>query len=322
MFLHRNLIKAVLIYVGFFVVVSIIFSSTYYLVAVKNGDTSPFYKWIYFSMMTFATIDYPEVKIHPETWNIIAFQYLVNSVFVPIISGVIFYYILNRPPKIVLPRKLIMRARTSEGSQGTLTLSTKVANRDKHKMYKVSCHLVYSYYKTDYHTYNRETNFTNSIPYIDKTYRFSFELEKFPSNFLRTYLSKNSVNYRNDRILIVVSGKFGSFGDAFLVEKEYGFEDIEIAKDTERLYGYKQKEDGTLESIKINYSNLDKIIPYSEDERAKINETVRQLIEQKEKENKGESGSKGESGLHLECRIKNSIGRKTEGKQRKTSHIS
>lgn len=286
MFLHRNLIKSVLIYIGFFVLVSLIFSATYYIVAIRNGDTSPFYRWIYFSMMTFATIDYPDVKIYPETWNIIAIQYLANSVFVPIISGVIFYYILNRPPKVTLPKRLIMRARTSEGSQGILTLSMKIANKDKHKMYNVSCQLVYSYYKNDHHTYNRETNFIDSIPYIDKTYRFSFELEGFPSSFLRTYLSKNSVNYRNDRILVIVTGKFGSFGDAFLIEREYGFEDIEVAKDTERLYGYKLKEDGTLESTKINFSNLDKVIPYSEDERSKINKTVKRLIEQKEKTEK------------------------------------
>ena len=286
MFLNRNLIKAILVYLGFFVIASLIFSAIYYFVAIGNGDTSPYYKWIYFSMMTFTSINYTEVKIYPDTWNIVTIQFLVNSLFIPIISGIIFYYIFNRPPRVVLPKKLVVRARTSEGSQGTLTLSAKVANRDKHKIYNVSCQLVYSYFIPESLAFNRETNFIDSISYVDRTYRFSFELEDFPSIFLKTYLTKSRVNYLNDRIKIIVTGKFGNFGDPFLIEKEFSFEDIEIAKDTERLYDYQLNENGTIERLKINYFNLDKAIPYSEEERLRINDTIRRIIEQKEKSEK------------------------------------
>jgi hypothetical protein len=283
MFIHRNLIKAILVYIVFFIVASVVFSAFYYIVASRHGDTSPFYDWLFFSMMTFASIDYSKVQAYPETWTIISVQYLVNSIFVPIISGVIFYFILNRPPRIIFPKKLIMRTRTSEGSQGKLTLSVKIANSDRYRAYNVSCQLVYSYFKPEDNTYNRETNFTRQISYIDRTYRFSFELDGFPSAFLKTYLFKKGVNYRNDRILVIVSGKFGRLGDIFLVEKEYRFEDIDLAKDTEKLYGYKVSEDGMLETTKINYSNLDRVIPYSEDERAEINEYIKTLLQEKER---------------------------------------
>ena len=164
-----------------------------------------------------------------------------------------------------------------------MTLSIKIANKDRHKMYNATCRLIYSYYLTDYSSYNRETNLTDSIPNIDRTYRFSFDLIKFPSKFLRTYLSKDSVNYQNDRILVIVSGEYGGFGEAFLIEKQYGFKDIEIAKDTEQLYEYRQNEDGKVESTKVNYSNLDKVKPYTEDEIERIKEAIRRLIEQKQK---------------------------------------
>ena len=95
MSLHRNLVRAVLIYIGFFVVVSLVFSLAYYSVAIANNDASPFYKWIYFSIMTFAAINYPDVNAYSETWNIIAVQYLVNSIFVPIISGLNFLLYLE-----------------------------------------------------------------------------------------------------------------------------------------------------------------------------------------------------------------------------------
>jgi hypothetical protein len=83
-------------------------------------------------------------------------------------------------------------------------------------------------------------------------------------------------------MLVIVSGKFRNLGDIFLIEKEYHFEDIEIAKDTEKLYVYKMDDDGLLETTKVNYLNLDHVIPYSEDERTVINEHIKRLLKEKE----------------------------------------
>lgn len=284
MFLHRSLVKAIVGYVLFLLIASLLFALVYASIAKGNGDKSPFMEWFYFSLMTFSTIGYDAVPVYPTMWGVVSLQFLLNAIATPIFVGIIFYYILNRPPMLVFPKRLILRRRTSEGSKERLTLAVKVANRHRHKLYDVTCRLLYSYYKPQYDGYNRETGLTDQTPYIDKTYRFSYEIERFPTTFLKTYLYKEAVNYLNDEILVIISGRYGVIGDPFIVERRYRFEDIELVKDTMPLYGYKRTDSGLLEKTKIDYSRLDRILPYTEDERTEINQYIKTVIDRRETE--------------------------------------
>lgn len=285
--LHRSLIRAILIYTIIFTVSTLMFGTMYFCVSkffdlktTTDYKESTFLEWIYFSVMVFfGAVDYDKIPSELKFLNII--QHFINSIIVPIISGIIFYYILSRPPNIYFSDKLIIRRRTSEGSDGTITLSLCVTNKDRTKVYNVNCQLIFVYYKLNDDgsvSRNGETNFTNSIPYIDNIYRFSFELNRFPSILFETIIERISLNL-NDKFIVIISGKFGKFGDSFLIEKTYSVSDVEIAKDTKPLYIYNNP--STLERSPIVWSNINKLIYYTESEREKIIEYMRQVLSQR-----------------------------------------
>lgn len=278
---NKNLIKVIFIYLLIFIVLNIIFGFIYYELANQyNAKQTDFLSWWYFAQMNFAAINYGEIIPIKEMRIVIVIQYLIVSILLPVLTGIIFYFILNRPPRILFPDKLIIRKRTSDGCNGLLTLSVKIANKNTSKLYDLNCQLIYFYYKNLNNTYTRngETKFSQTIPYIEKTFRFSFELNKFPKTFLESVLDKNEVN-QNGKISILIFGKFGKFGDSFMVEKDYFLKDIEFAKDSKLLYEY-IVENQKIKRTKICYPNLNELIYYSEDDRTKIVNEIKEYIQQ------------------------------------------
>lgn len=247
-FLHRDLWKAVLWYIILLAISTLFFSLIYYLAAIQNDLFFPIDKiapgsyidWLYFSIMVFfGTVDFDNAEGIIKL--IVIIQHFINSIILPIITGIIFYFILNRKPSIIFPEHLIIRKRTSESSKGKLTLSALIANKGKNKIYNVTCQLVFIYYvksRNGIIAQNGETSFAHSVPYIANFYRFSYELETFPSVLLKHILEREGMN-KNASILLIVNGKFGGFGESFSVEEIYKMSDVTIAKESEKIRTYK-----------------------------------------------------------------------------------
>jgi hypothetical protein len=283
MFVHKKLIKVIFVYVACFLLLNLLFSGVYYYIAIHTGHPkNTFYDWLYFAMMTFATISFGDIQPNAAMHITITIQYLTVSIGYPIATGVIFYYTLNRPPRILFPDKLIIRQRTSEKNSGKIYLTVKIANKNINKVYDIKCQLIYFYFKefNNSVTRNGDTNLIQRVHYIDKTFRFSYPIADFPVKFLQSIIEGGN---KNDFISIIVYGRFGRFGDNFLVEKTYKWENIEILKDSESLYKYTADVYGNVTPTKVKFENLNTTIRYSEDERQNIIALIKRNIEEKKK---------------------------------------
>ena len=65
---------------------------------------------------------------------ILVFQNVINVVATAVFTSFIFTYILNKEPKILLPDKIVIRKRTSEGSNGLLTFAILIGNKSKYNI--------------------------------------------------------------------------------------------------------------------------------------------------------------------------------------------
>ena len=71
------------------------------------------------------------------------FQSAINFVIDSIWAGYVFAYILNRTPNIIMPKKLVLRHRTSENVDGLLSLGVLVGNRSAYSLHSVSKKYLY-----------------------------------------------------------------------------------------------------------------------------------------------------------------------------------
>jgi Ion channel len=282
MYRFNKIIKIILYYIVIYISINIIFGIIYFQISEANNiENSTFWDNLFFSVTSYATLGYNDLQPIPQMWLVITIQQIIASLITPILTGIAFYHIFNRSPKINFPKKLIVRRRTSEGSSNQLTLSVKVANCENMRMYDVKCQLIYFYFKeTDNRiTRNGETNFSQEICYIDKTFRFSFELEKFPIVLLEALLLRDGLNQK-DKISIVISGKRGYSGGSFILDRDYFLKDVEIAKESKLLYTY-YKENDEIKTSKINYTNLNEIISYPEKDRADVIKQLEKILNDK-----------------------------------------
>lgn len=79
---------------------------------------------------------------------IVTVKQLIDGIIFAVLGSAIFAYILNRDKKVILPDKLVLRRRTSEGSNGVLTLGVLLGNPGKEWIYDVQCILNCSYTKS------------------------------------------------------------------------------------------------------------------------------------------------------------------------------
>lgn len=269
MYFHKSLVKAIILYIILIVSLNFLFGFIYWKVS-SNAEINSLVNWFYFS-----TNGTGGIKPEEPMWLWMSFHYLFTSLIISISTGFIFYFILNRPPKIIFPEKLILRKREKDE---TFALTIKIANRGKKKLYEVKIKLFYIYFVKRHDgalVRDAKTHFEDSVPYVEKVYRFSFDLTKFPEDFFDSILEKFAeTNLKeglklNNRVSIVVYGKYGRFGEDFMVERDYYIRDIEIAKDTALLHQYSY-ENGKIVQTKTNWDNLNEIIYYSKEEFAEI----------------------------------------------------
>lgn len=290
MFFHKKLGIVFVVYLGFFLITNIVFGIIYWKISIVNNIPSPnpnfceqaeWYNWVIFAIMNFfSTVDYDYTPLSIR--NIVVIQHSINILINPLISGVIFYYILNRPAHIIFPKQVLLRRRLDPQIQGNkqLTLSIKIGNKSRKKIYNITCQIIFAFFRKGYSDrYYRvtDTYFTENIPFVDKTYRFSFEVTQFPKHLIKALLEQGDI-HQNFSLTFVIQGKHGEFGETFMTERQYNLKDIVIAKDSKPLYNYSENENGKLVRGKTNWKNLDIIVPYNEQERAEVIQKLNSLL--------------------------------------------
>lgn len=127
-----------------------------------------------------------------------------------------------RPPKILLPPKLVIRHRTN----GKLCFGVLIGNKNKYVLNDLVCTLTFRYLKSTggmNNEYKLRDTHTNIINY----YRFSFEIKDVPSELIRAYICKEPISMQKNEILVTFSG-VGYANNRFYAKKAYKLSEIII----------------------------------------------------------------------------------------------
>jgi hypothetical protein len=167
-----------------------------------------------------------------ENWMLLllGIQKFLELIYVSVLTGYIFAYILNREPKIVLPQKLVIRHRTSENVEKLLTLGILVGNKSRFNLHNVCCTVTCYYLKNKKNPKltNGEFQIRQEVHKLENYYRFSFDLKEFPSKILKDFIEKDPVCLEIDSINVSISGNANLLGNTFMVDRKYKLSDIVI----------------------------------------------------------------------------------------------
>lgn len=158
---------------------------------------------------------------------IVILKQAVQTVLLTVLSGYIISVFINREAKIIFPDKIILRRRTSEGSNGLLTFSALIGVPGKRWLYDVKCTMNCTYYKNDIQR-NSECYSTRHIEFIQNYFRFSFSVYDFPKIFWQQFLERGEHYSCSDFITLTLVGKSDGFGGQLRKTKKYFFNDIVV----------------------------------------------------------------------------------------------
>lgn len=232
-------------------------------------------------------------QVHTDEANLIsvnlvvALKNLIEGIALAVLASFIFSHILNREIKVIFPDKIVLRRRTSEGTEGKLTIGLLIGNPGKRELLDVKCSINCTYLKKieDFEQRNGETYLSQSVDSIQHFFRFSFDINSLPKNFWRHYLERNEEYVNKDFLLVAIMGKTDGLGGYFRVTKKYSLQDIIVDFHEPEKY-FKKKVRNFLtfkERVKIDWKEFSKCIEAGEDERQNaINEIKKYLSEMPE----------------------------------------
>ena len=271
----NNIGKAIAIYMVAIVILNMIVA----LILIQYYDI-----YSYFEMTTYLLCGAQQIVASNNTLVsiILALKKLIEGVALAILCSFIFSYILNREIKVIFPDKIVIRRRTSEGSEGVLTLAVLIGNPNKTWLHDVKCNVSCTYLK-DMDTIvqkNSEISLNSEVEFIQNYYRFSFEISEFHKAFWRHYLEKKPEYINNDFLFVTVTGKVNGLGGYFKVSKKYTLQDIVIdVHNPEKRFKKKVKNIFTgNEKIKIDWKEFPKYIEVGEVERQDIVNDIRSYL--------------------------------------------
>lgn len=164
--------------------------------------------------------------------------------------------------------------RTSEGSNGKLTLGILIGNPNKRILYDIKCSVNCIYLKNegDIVQIISETYLSEEVDHITNYFRFSFEIEGFPKTFWKHFLEKSEKYLDNDLLQVIVTGKANGLGGYFRTDRRYGLQDIIVdTHEPEKRFKKKVKNMISLkEKYRIDWKEFPKCIEAGEPERRDI----------------------------------------------------
>lgn len=208
---------------------------------------------------------------------------ILEAIALAIISSFIFSSILNRGVKIIFPDKLVIRRRTSQGSDGTICIGILVGNPRRDKLFDVECCVNCTYIKEqgEICSVNSEVTLVQTVKRIRNYYRFSFEIDKFHKKFWQDFLTRDEKQIDEDNICVTISGRSNTLGGIFTIERNYGLLDIGIdLRNPESDFKRVLRNNRTGKTkTRIDWRKFSRFIEASEDERAEVVAEIRKYAQ-------------------------------------------
>lgn len=222
----RHLFLAILQFGLCFFIEKIVFGILYYFVAgfPQNMLQVTFYSSVLGNINDRYSNNYGILVVY-------VMQLITELILFSVFTSYVFAFILNREPKIVFPDKLVIRHRTSEGSNGLLYLCIMIGNKSRVKIRNAVCVLSCYYVQDDDpKKTNGEFKIKMEQPSIDNYFRFFFAIDALPHKIIKDYITNDNTGLKNDVIRVYLSGNTNTLGNSFLVEKKYTLNDIVIGE--------------------------------------------------------------------------------------------
>lgn len=215
-----------------------------------------------------------------NVYILLSISRIFEAITLAIISSFAFTLILNKGIKLTFPEKIVIRRRTSEGSDGALCIGILVGNPKKYTLFDVECWVNCSYIKEkgEVNKKNSEVILVQSIKKMKNYYRFSFNITKFHKKFWQDFLERDMTCMNEDYISVIVCGRANTLGGTFTIEKKYMLSDIGIDLRNPEDYFKKNvtnKFTGQKE-MRINWKKFTQFIEAGEVERANVIKEIEQ----------------------------------------------
>lgn len=283
----KKIFKSILWYMIFYILDLFVFSCLLY--KYRYSLDSSFLDFLYCQFMN------GNIQINNciVTAIIYFIQNIVEVSALAILTSYIFAYILNREPTIIFPNKLVSRHRTSWEARNKLTLGILIGNRSNYDIHNAICSVTCSYIKQENPLLiNSEFTLTDERISIEKYYRFSFDLAKFPRQVLKDIIEKPTYCDK-ETITVSVTGNCNCIGNSFKVSQKYKLSDIVYDEHTPVITHIRKNKFSGSNLInpftkkvmkRIDWFELKRIVEVDEDKRsASVNE-IKYIIRKKKKD--------------------------------------
>lgn len=296
----RKVIKKIAIQIvgyGVFLVILNLIGAFVISAYLKDSDYLRTFLFVFSNNGVLATESTNEVYVS----TIITIKQIIEGIVFAIMGSVILTCILERDVHIIFPEKLVIRRRTSEGSEGKLTLGLLLGNPGRKWIYNVQCRVHCSYVKStgDIIQRNSETTLISTMDFVQNYYRFSFDISDLPVTFLKHYLEKGEGYVKNDYLYVTILAECDGIRGRFKCEHRYSLQDIVVdLHDPEKLFKRKVKSLFTQkEKNKIDWKEFPKYIEAGEADRAEVVQEIKEIILFKEEEARKKLKEKEKEGL-------------------------
>lgn len=255
---------------------------------------------IYFAVAIIIRKDFPQYSVWKlfliyASGNNVDSEFSVENIYILLLLGRIFEVILlavvssfvyssllNRGVKLVFPEKIVIRRRSSEGSDGKLCIGILVGNPHMYTLFDVECWVSCSYIKEKgtVNKRNSEVVLVQSVKKLKNYYRFSFEFTKLHKKFWKDFLERDIDCMNEDYITIIISGRANTLGGIFTIEKKYLLSDIGIdLRNPEDDFKIVVQNRFTGEKkVKIDWAKFPKFIEAGETERAEVINEIKRYV--------------------------------------------
>lgn len=210
----QKILKASGIFVVYYFIQAVVFSLIY-----KQYCNLSFTSVLMYEL---STVGGSTIELNMIIAGIKATQNILYAVTITIYATYVYTCYVNKPPKILLPPKLVIRRRANR----MLCFGVLVGNKNKYALNNVECSLTFRFKKADGGK-NNEHKLIETHTCVINYYRFSFLVKDTPSELMEAYISKDVDKVKDDEILVIVSG-MGYANNKFYIKKTYKLSDIII----------------------------------------------------------------------------------------------
>lgn len=197
----KKITKAIVIYTIFYVIETVAFSVLLYL---SSNAIQVDYNHFLLDQLTLRTY----LIVEPLSIAVYYVQKIIESCSFAVLTSFVAQYIMNREDILIFPEKLVIRHRTSWDGRNKLTLGILLGNKSHFYIQNMTCTITCKYIKqVESILIVSEFTLSEKRTILDKFYRFSFDLTKFPRQILQDIIKK-SEDYATGTISVCFTGTY------------------------------------------------------------------------------------------------------------------